>query len=396
MELQEKSHIKPKFRLSDDVKTALFLLGVVLGFTAIFILCHFAVGDPFDSAIRYKSTNNSVVEPTHPGFGAKILYNIYPLKKGVIQFCGEITRIAEKAFEGNCKLESIIVPEEVKSIGQDAFKGCVNLKEVTISGYLKEIESEAFMDCNNLEEIDLPYSITQIGDRAFYGCESLTEISIPEDIVKIGKEAFYGCRNLESFSGELVSKDERCLVINDILISFAPAGLDHYTIPNEITEIADRAFCSYELKSVTIPQSITAINPGAFLDCDRLERFKGKFASRDGRCLVINETLVAFAPYGVRDYTIPDGVAAIEKLTFLLSGLKNVTLPASVIEIGSAAFSGCLLLDSVTIANGNTRLGEHVFGFCDDNLKIRVPMEYVEHYKSAENWSEYADKIVGY
>lgn len=375
----------------------LIFLFIVFCTVIISILLHFSCSDkPFDSAIRYTSKNYKVIKPNNEYFDAKILYNIYPLRKGVIQFDGEITRIAENAFEDNYELMSVILPEEVKSIGWRAFKGCENLEKVTISGHIKEIKKEAFMDCCKLKKINLPHSVTLIDNRAFYCCENLTQISIPEDIVKIGEEVFYGCRNLESFSGELVSKDGRCLVINDILINFAPAGLDHYTIPNDITEIAEGAFCSDELKSITIPQSITAINPGAFLGCDMLEKFKGKFASRDGRCLIINETLVAFAPYGVRDYTIPDGVATIENITFLLSGLRNVTLPASVTEIGNDAFFGCLLLDNVTIANGNTRLGENVFSFCNENLKIRVPMEYLEHYKSAENWSEYADYIVGY
>jgi hypothetical protein len=39
---------------------------------------------------------------------------------------------------------------------------------------------------------------------------------------------------------------------------------------------------------------------------------------------------------------------------------------------------------------------DHIFTNCNTDLKIYVPMESVNAYKSADDWSDYADAIVGY
>ena len=96
------------------------------------------------------------------------------------------------------------------------------------------------------------------------------------------------------------------------------------TIPESVTAIGPRAFYSAnQLRSIKIPQSVTSIGDMAFVGCINLEKFEGKFASDDGRCLIVNGTLKAFAPfaserpeypavpYGLSEYRIPDEVNAI-------------------------------------------------------------------------------------
>ena len=57
--------------------------------------------------------------------------------------------------------------------------------------------------------------------------------------------------------------------------------------------------------------SVTSIGDYAFNDCSSLKSFNGKFASEDGRCLIQDGKLIAFAPAELTSYTIPNSVTSI-------------------------------------------------------------------------------------
>ena len=420
-----------------------------------------------NNQIWYTSTDGEIVEPhsgwynnyadAHTTFGVNIVSNTYVDGKGVIEFDGDVT-----------------------VIGQSAFYNCSSLTSVTI-----------------------PDSVTTIGWGAFYDCTSLTSVTIPNSVTTIENCVFCGCSSLQEFNGKFASEDGRCLIIDGTLNSFAPAGLTEYAISDSVTTIGDNAFqfCS-SLTSITIPDSVTTISEEAFSNCDSLpsvtigdsvitignyafsgcssltsitipdnvttignaafcycsslQEFNGKFASEDGKCLIIDGTLNSFAPAGLTEYAIPDSVTTIGGYAFSecssltsvtiggsvttfgnyafsgCSSLTSVTIPDSVTTIGNYAFLGCSSLTSVTIGDSVTTIGYAAFAYCE-NLKtvyckainpptivdnngdwygfamqdesgnicnigctIYVPTESVEAYKSAQGWSDYADAIVGY
>ena len=235
--------------------------------------------------------------------------------------------------------------------------------------------------------------VTSIGKGAFRGCDSLTSVTIPDSVTTIGGAAFYNCSSLTS---------------------------------------------------VTIPDSVTTIGGGAFSGCSSLTGFRGKYASEDGRCLIIDGTLNSFAPAGLTEYTIPNSVTTIGDRVFgfcdsltsvtipdsvttigycafaFCSSLTSVTIPDSVTEIGWGAFYNCDSLISVTIPDSVTTIGDMAFGNCwsltsvhckavtpptgglamfDGNTSVRkiyVPGKSVKAYKSAKGWSDYKSYIVGY
>ena len=344
--------------------------------------------------LYYTSSNGAKVEPCNSSaFGATILSNTYIDGIGVIEFNAPITTIGDYAFYNCDSLTSVTIPDRVTTIGNDAFTFCYNLTSVNIPDSVTMIGNSAFDSCYNLTSVNIPDSVTMIGNSAFDSCYNLTSVTIPDSVTTIGSEAFWNC---------------------------------------------------WGLTSVTIGDSVTEIGDAAFSDCYSLQEFNGKFASKDGRCLIIDGVLNYFAPAELTEYTIPDSVTAIKNSAFNdCSSLTSITIPDSVTTIGNSAFAYCSSLTSVTIGDSVTLIGNRAFDSCYDltsvtipdsvttignsafwncysltsvycktttppaggssmfyynalGRKIYVPMGSVEAYKSASDWSEYASDIVGY
>ncbi|MBE6211317.1 MAG: hypothetical protein E7130_06795 [Rikenellaceae bacterium] len=447
---------------------------------------------PNNNQIWYTSSDGNVVTLYKTDvFGANIVSNTYENGMGVITFDGDVTSIGYAAF-ANCSslksvtigngvtsigvsafygctsLTSITIPDSVTSIGsqafcncksltsvtigngvtdigEKAFRACSSLTRVTIPDSITEIGRYAFDDCTSLTSVTIPDSVTSIGDRAFSHCASLTSITIPDSVTSIVSGAFSSCSSLTAFYGKFASEDNRCLIINGTLNSFAPAGITSYTIPDSITEIRSNAFygchsltrvnipdsvteiggfaffdCT-SLTTITIPDSVTKIGSSAFSDCPSLTAFYGKFASGDNRCLIIDGVLNVFAPAGITSYAIPDSITSIENNAFRnCTSLISVTIPDSVTTIRNHAFYCCTSLTSITIPDSVTSIGQYAFYGCksltsvyckpttpptggdsmfDDNASgrvIYVPTASVGAYKAARYWSVYASYIVGY
>ena len=332
--------------------------------------------------LYYTSSNGEIVYPYRSSsFDATILSNTYIEGVGVIEFNAPITTIGDYAFWNCDSLTSVTIPDSVTEIGYEAFALCSNLQEFK-SKFASEDGRCLIIDGTlnafapaGLTEYAIPYSVTTIGGYAFYGCSSLTSVTIPDSVTEIGDAAFAGCSSLTSV-----------------------------TIPDNVTTIGDYAFdiCS-SLTSVTIPDSVTTIGEAAFCECSSLQEFNGKFASEDGRCLIVDGTLNSFAPAGLTEYTIPDSVTTIGDWAFdCCESLTNVTIPDSVTTIGVQAFYDCSSLTSVYCKPTTPPAALSYYGdweAFDNNAsgrKIYVPAESVEAYKSAYYWSGYKSSIEGY
>ena len=92
--------------------------------------------------------------------------------------------------------------------------------------------------------------------------------------------------------------------------------------------------------------------------------------------------------------TLPNSIINIGDKTFQqCSNLSSITIPSGVTSIGSDAFKLCINLTSITVeATTPPTLGNRAFNNTN-NCPIYVPAESVDTYKTATNWSTYADRI---
>jgi hypothetical protein len=109
--------------------------------------------------------------------------------------------------------------------------------------------------------------VTSIGDEAFKGCTALTSITIPESVTSIGYEAFKGT----AFYNNTSNWENDVLYIDNCLIKADYSKLaGDYSIKPGTRLIAEVAFNSCDVTSITIPESVTSIGDGAFANCNSL------------------------------------------------------------------------------------------------------------------------------
>lgn len=329
--------------------------------------------------LHYISRSGNIVEFNDDSFDAPIISNTYENGEGVVRFASSLRRIS---LLGSVDITSITIPTTVTTFEGNPFRNCKNLARfistyATKDGYALVCDSEIIALARNYrgEKYDIPYGVKSIGESAFYGA-SIKSVTIPNSVVKISDKAFYDCKNLE----ELV-------------------------LPERLEELG-REICvdCINLKSVTLPRSFDIGDDFAgFTGCYNLERFSGECASADGRCIVLNKRVYAFAPAGISEYAIAEGITAISDRSFAkCDRLLKITIPSTMASIGSGAFYNCTKLIEIylepteppTIKRGEG--GIDPFENIHYEYTIYVPSSSYSKYTSHSDWARYEGHIETY
>ena len=327
-----------------------------------------------------------------------------------------VTEIGWFAFSGCTGLTSITIPNSVTEIGSSAFEGCTGLTSITIPNSVTEIENSAFSGCTGLTSITIPNSVTSIEYGAFEGCTGLTSVTIGNSVTSIGEAAFFDCTGLTSITipNSVTSIGDGAFgnVLNIVYYGTAtgsPWGarsingyVDGYLVYEDATQTKLLACFTTATGEITIPNSVTSIEEGAFSGCTGLKKVnytgdvKGWVSismKSNPICysknLYLNDVLLTdlVLPEGITtmsdafaydtcltSVTIPNSVTEIGWSAFEdCTGLTSITIPNSVTSIGEAAFSGCTGLTSVTIGNSVTSIREEAFRGCTGLTSITIP-----------------------
>lgn len=107
----------------------------------------------------------------------------------------KLEKIGNYAFHNTINLEIINLPDSISIIGQYAFSGS-GIESIKIPNNIKTIQLYAFFECKKLHSVENMQNITKIEDLAFYNCCVLKHIDI-QNVIDIGNHAFCDCKKLE-------------------------------------------------------------------------------------------------------------------------------------------------------------------------------------------------------
>jgi len=107
-----------------------------------------------------------------------------------------VTSLRTNAFVFSA-IQSLTVPDSVRSIGDYCFYGSSNLTSAYIGNGVTNIGQYAFAYCAALNSISVGNSVKTIGASAFTSCVALTSITLPASLTSLGDLAFYNCGSLQ-------------------------------------------------------------------------------------------------------------------------------------------------------------------------------------------------------
>ena len=163
-----------------------------------------------------------------------------------------------------------------------------------------------------------------------------------------------------------------------------PEKIDGYTI----SAIGNEALGYNDVKTVTLPDTITLIEGNPFSSCHELEIINvspshGYLAVIDGVLFSKpDKRLIHYPkPLPTRMYSVPDGIKIIGQKAFSAShNLTIVKLPSSVERIENEAFNNCQSLASIDLPEGLKFIGHEAFGGLNYTSFFTIPstVEFIE------------------
>ena len=246
---------------------------------------------------------------------------------------------------------------EIEVIGMDAFYNCSALTSVSLPA-ATSIGGSAFKNCSALTSVLLP-AATSIRNYTFQYCSALTSASFPA-VTSIGENAFHNCSALTSASFPIA------------------------------TSLGTNAFASCsKLTSISLPAA-TSIGMDAFYNCKALTSISLPAATS------IGDSAFIFCS-ALTSVSIPAATSIEDSAFRSCKALTSVSVPVAT-SIKARAFEECSSLTTLYIGTkSNTVCTLSNTNAIPSNVTdIYVPLELIDSYKTATNWSSFADKIKSY
>ena len=320
------------------------------------MLCLFLILILFSFSFRVSAVEADVTVSSDRTYGSTDQYSYF------IQN-GEIT-LTELHYPYPSEIDGY----PVVCIAGDTFDRADELKKIVIPNSVTYIYSYAFGSLTNLESIVIPDSVIYIGDNSFANCKNLSDIQIAESaLLQLKPSAFIGTLWFDN------QPDNSALYLGNILVGFKGGSLSGTITSVEIKPgtvgIIREAFANDNIiQSVYIPDSVIKMGYHVFKNCNSLRIISVDinnpvYDSRDN-CNAIIETSSNTLIEGCNNTIIPNTVTAIgEDAFYYRTGFVSITIPDSVIDIGSGAFCRCEHLCKVNFGKSVKYIGDSAFSF---------------------------------
>lgn len=171
-----------------------------------------------------------------------------------------------------------------------------------------------------------------------------------------------------------------------------PAIIDYGDFQFHVVSLEAKAFSGKTiLKSIMLPESITAIGESCFSGCTSLRSFISPQAvSHIGKCCFFNCTSLISASLNneMREInpkmfsgctslslvTFPKVITKLGNDSFYhCSDLKYITIPQTIISLGDHCFSHCTALRDIKLGNNIQEMGKSCFESCTSLSYIKLP-----------------------
>ena len=252
----------------------------------------------------------------------------------------------------------IVIPNTVTKIGDEAFKGNKKVTGVTIPGSVVDIGNNAFEACENLKKV----AFTNPGEArknllirlsAFKDCTKLTDVEIPARVKQIVGNIFKGCTSLMEIKVNANNPyyfAQDGVLFGPALVEYSPKYDDNYVL---------LAYPAGRQGEYTIPSQVNEKT----IDQVWTSGFEGAA--------------------GLTDITIPASIGRLGTAAFESTGLTHVIIPDTVQQVDPAVFQNCTSLVSVKLPAGLTEIDQYMFANC-------ISLQYVDMPDSITKINIYA------
>ena len=242
----------------------------------------------------------------------------------------------------------IVIPNTVTKIGDEAFKGNKKVTGVIIPGSVVDIGNNAFEACENLKKV----AFTNPGEArnnllirlsAFKDCTKLTDVEIPARVKQIVGNIFKGCTSLMEIKVNANNPyyfAQDGVLFGPALVEYSPKYDDNYVL---------LAYPAGRQGAYSIPSTVH----GKTIDQVWTSGFEGAAS--------------------LTDITIPASIGRLGTAAFEGTGLTHVTIPDTVQQVDPAVFQNCTSLVSVKLPNGITEIDQYLFANCISLQHVDMP-----------------------
>lgn len=359
----------------------------------------------------------------------------YPPAKNVSTYTApdNVIKIAPDAFRAAYRLYRIVLPNSVTEIGERAFSYCTNLSILNstaggtfiLSTSLMIIKAQAFRNLPLLYRIELPATLQEIGEACFLSSSNLETVIfksisppavLPFAFKSVKSTAFgsypqrqqginlwntYTIADLPLYETSTSASQFTYVQVGqtieitrylgtttvDVLVPSVINGLP-------VVAINTRAFANRPVGTLIVPEGVLRIGESVFDGCtvtsiqlpNSLLTLGAKAFSRAYNLSSVNippqitEILTQTFEYtdGLKQITIPNTVLSITDRAFANCGLNSVSIPSSVV-FGISAFRNSTSLQSIVFESGRTTIPSAVCMGCISLNSVTFPntLDYI-------------------
>lgn len=277
-----------------------------------------------------------------------------------------VRSIAQNAFRGNTKIESVTVPGTVRTLGEGCFYGCTSLRELILSEGVTGIGWQALTE-TAIRELKLPSTLRRFHESCMYELEAFA--------VAEGNPAF------RAHEGALYAYNDRH---EGWYLAEYPAAKteEYYAVPDYASYVCGTA--------VTMPDNSENPTNNPYLkrlnigNCELVDDYSylncivepaptsSLYAISDDILYSADFETLVYVPDIFDEVVVKAGTKTIGESAFAHNSLTGVSLPEGLVTIGEDAFNECEALKAIDIPAGVQTIGASAFQNCGNLSDVRL------------------------